>query len=215
MAQQTPRIKAIQRDRLGSRYAARLRRNGQLPAVVYGHEEEPAHVAIDHDAIIDFLDEGWHMMELELDGGGTELCLVKGVQYDHLGTDVIHLDLTRTSLSEEVEVSVPIELKGRDDAPGAKEAGAIVEQSIIDLDVRCAANKIPDEIVVDMSHLQVGESITVGELTLPEGVVTDHNPDDAVVGIHVVEEYEEEEEAEAEGEPEVVSEKKEEEGEGD
>lgn len=215
MAHDTPRIKAIQRERLGTRYATRLRRTGKLPAVVYGHQEDPAHVAVDRDEILEVIHEGWHMLELELDGGGKEMCLVKDVQYDHLGTDVIHVDLARTSMSEEVEVTVPVELKGREDAPGAKAAGAIVEHTIVDLDVRCAANKIPDEIIVDISHLDVGDTITVGELTLPEGVVTDHNPDDAVVAIHVVEEYEEEEaEAEAgEGEPEVLREKKEEGGE--
>lgn len=214
MAHETPRIKATPRERLGTRYATRLRRNGKLPAVVYGHKEEPAHVTVDRDVIVEFVHEGWHMLELEYDGGGTELCLVKDVQYDHLGDQVIHIDLSRTSLSEEVEVTVPLELKGRDDSPGAKAAGAIVEQYLVDLDVRCAANRIPEELLVDVSKMEVGDTITVADLDLPEGVVTDHNPESVVVTIHVVAEEEEEEEPEAAGEePEVLRERKEE-GEG-
>lgn len=211
MARQTPRIKAIQRDRLGTRYAARLRRGGKLPAVVYGHEEAPSHVAVDREDMLHILHEGSYMLELELDGGGTESCLLKAVQYDHLGTDVIHLDFARTSLTEEVEVTVPIQLKGREDAPGLKTTGAIVSQSLVDLGVRCRANVIPDEIIVDISQMEAGDTITVGDLDLPDGVTTDQSPEESVVSIQVVEEYEEAEEA-AEGagaEPEVLREKKE------
>ncbi|MEX0741404.1 MAG: 50S ribosomal protein L25, partial [Phycisphaeraceae bacterium] len=158
MAHETPRIKAAQRDRLGTRYAARLRSSGKLPAVVYGHQEDPAHVAVDREELLHHLHEGSHMLELELDDGKTETCLVKDVQYDYLGTDIIHVDLTRTSLTEEVYVTVSIELKGREEAPGLKEDGAILEQPLVELEVRCRANAIPDEIVVDISKLEANEA---------------------------------------------------------
>lgn len=210
MAHETPRIQAIQRERLGTRYATRLRRSGKLPAVVYGHKEEPSHVAVDNEQLLHILHEGAHMLELELDGGGKETCLVKDVQYDYLGTDIIHVDFARTSLTEEVEVNVPVEIKGREDAPGLKAGGTVLEHTIVEIDIRCQASRIPDEIVVDISSLDVGDAITVGDLVLPAGVKTDHNPDDSVVSIHYVQEEEEVEEAAEGGEPEVLGEKKEE-----
>lgn len=213
MSSETPTIQATVRDKTGTKYAKRLRRDGQLPAVVYGHKEDPVHVAIPHDDFIGHFHHGVHLLQVEADGKG-QTCLIKDVQYDYLGTTVVHVDLTRVDLNEEIEVSVPIELKGEEKSPGAKTAGSILEQPFTDLTVICKANAIPENILVDVSAMEVGDTVTVEDLTLPAGVRTEQNPSDLIVSISIVKEEEEEtEEATADGtEPEVLSEKKDEDG---
>ncbi|QNN24548.1 50S ribosomal protein L25 [Planctomycetales bacterium ZRK34] len=208
MSHDRPKLKTAARERTGSKYAKRLRAAGQLPAVVYGHGQDPAHITLEAEQFVDCLHDGAHLVELE---GKGETCLIKDVQYDYLGTSIIHVDLTRVDLSEEVEVSVPIVLKGEDRCPGAKAAGAILEQPIVDLEVICRADAIPDEIVLDVSELEVEQSITIADLKLPAGVRTERNAEDSVVSIYVAAEEPEEGEGEEEAdsaEPEVISERK-------
>jgi large subunit ribosomal protein L25 len=214
MAQQTPQLAALKRDRLGSRYARRLRRDGRLPAVVYGHGQEPLHVTIDNHDFVHHLHEGVHLLQLQTDGQ-IETCLIKDVQYDHLGSQIIHVDLARIDLNEEVTVSVPLELRGKDKSPGAKAPNSIVEQPIVDLEVRCLASNIPDEIIVDISMMNLGDVLTVADLKLPEGVATDEDPEAIVVSIQETREVVEEAVAPeaAAGEPEVITERKPKEGE--
>lgn len=215
MAHETPTLKAETRDRLGSRYAERYRRLGKLPAVIYGHQQDPAHVVVPGGELLHHLHSGAHLVALELDGGQTENCLVKDVQYDHLGTNVIHVDFTRVDLNETVTVSVTLQLKGQDRCPGAKVPDAVLEQILVDLEVECLATNIPDAIIVDISKLGADESITVGDLKLPEGVTTSHNPEDKVVTVYIKKaEAEEAVAGEPTGaEPEVITERKAAEGE--
>ncbi len=214
MAKTRPIIKAAARDRMGSRFALRLRRTGQLPAVVYGHKQDPAHVAVSKLEFLEHLHDGAHLLDVD-QSGKTQTCLIKAVQFDYLGTDIIHVDLARVDLSEIIAVSVPIIIKGRDVSPGAKTPAAIVEHPIADLEVHCRADSIPDSILVDMSALKLDEAITVGDLKLPAGVTTKHNPADIVVSIHVAAEEELAPVAEATAaEPEVLTAKKEEGAEG-
>lgn len=213
MAKNRPVLQASARQHLGSRYALRLRREGKLPAVVYGHKTEPAHVTLDQEQFVEQLHHGAHLLDLQHDGQ-TETCLIKDVQYDYLGTNVIHVDLARVDLTETITVSVPLVLKGQDLSPGAKTPGAIVEHPIVDLEVLCRADNIPDQIIVDISGMNLDDAITVADLKLPEGVTTEHNEDDVVVSIHTATEEEEvAAPAAATGtEPEVLTERKKEEG---
>jgi large subunit ribosomal protein L25 len=207
MSHDRPKLKNAARERTGSKYAKRLRAAGQLPAVVYGHGQAPDHISLEAEQFVDCLHHGAHLVELE---GKGETCLIKDVQYDYLGTSIIHVDLTRVDLSEEVEVSVPIVLKGEERCPGTKTADAILENPIVDLEVICRADAIPDEIVVDVSALQLNESITIADLKLPAGVRTERHAEDIVASVHVTAEEPEAgaEEGAAAAEPEVISERK-------
>lgn len=201
--QQMPRIESTQRDRTGSRYAARLRQTGRLPAVVYGHGQDPLHISLDAKGFTDVLHHNAHLIELVVDSR-TEPCLIKDVQWDHLGRSIIHVDLARVDLNEEVEVEVGIELAGE---PAAlKEAGAVLEHPLSELSVRCKANAIPESIVVDVSELKMDEMLTVADLKLPEGVEAVTDPETMVARLSVVAEVTEEETTPAEGaaEPEVI-----------
>jgi large subunit ribosomal protein L25 len=206
-----PTLKAENRQRLGTRYSTRIRREGKLPAVMYGHGKDPAHITLDQEQFVHHLHEGAHLLDVE-GAGGVETCLIRDVQYDYLGNQIIHADLARVDLNELITVSVPLIVKGRDESPGAKAPGAVVEQPRVDLEIRCKAGEIPDSIVVDMSKLEMDHSITVAQLALPAGVKAVDSPDTIVLAIHMAKE-EVVVATPAEGattEPEVITAKKEE-----
>lgn len=215
MAQQTmPRLETQTRDRIGTRYAARLREAGRLPAVVYGHGQDPVHVSVDAKHFVEVLHHHAHLVEVSLDGK-TEACLIKDVQWDHLGKKIIHADLARVDLTEEVEVEVDLEFVGEPSA--LNQPGALLEHPETTLTVSCLANNIPESIKVDIGNLGVDEAITVADLKLPEGVKAVADEDTIIARITIVEETEEEAApAEATAEPEVIGRgKAEEEAEGE
>src|SRR3954471_15487932 len=111
MATQTIQITAKPRPELGSRANQRLRNAGFLPGVVYGHKEAVVPVTLPKKELVNHLHRGVHLFDLALDGKA-EKVLVKEVQYDHLGAEVLHVDFARVSLDERVEVTVSLEFKG-------------------------------------------------------------------------------------------------------
>ncbi len=208
-----PKLAADQREHLGSRYAARLRKTERLPAVIYGHQQEPAHISIDAETLTDLIRHHSQVVEVSHDST-TESCLIKQVQWDHLGSKIIHVDLTRVDLSELVTTQVELELVG--EPVGLKEDGAFLDQSNTTIEVECQAMNIPDNITVEISHLEAGKSLMAGDLTMPEGVTCASPADTVIVAVTVQILTEEEEEGEVteaatEGEPEVIGAKKEDE----
>jgi large subunit ribosomal protein L25 len=211
MAHETPTIKATPRERLGSRYAQRLRKTGQLPGVIYGHKANPVAISVDEKETLTILHHGAHVVNVAIAGGQAETCLVKDLQFGYLGDNVIHIDFARVDLNEEVEVNVHLRFTGTPEA--AKKPGAVLSHPMTQLEVICKVSEIPDEIKVDISKME--EVFTVGELQLPPGVRTKVNPNQLVAQItQVLEEVAATEAAEpgATAEPEVITEKKAEEG---
>jgi len=209
MSTETPTVEAQLRDRTGTRYARRLRNAGLLPAVIYGHKEDPVPVSVNAKEMLRHLHHGAHVLEVKLDGGKTETCLVKDLQFGYLGDNVIHIDLTRVNLDEEVHVQVHLHFVGEPVA--TKEPGAILAHDLTELEVICKVNAIPDDIRVDQSQME--SSLTVGEIELPPGVRAAVDPDTLIAHISFVQELETGEEAdvteEGGAEPEVISESKE------
>ena len=216
MTHETPTLDAETRQHTGSRYAARLRKAGKLPAVIYGHGEEPQHVAVDGEQLVGHLHAGAHLLNLTIDSGKSETCLIKDLQYDFLGDHIIHIDLARVSLTEEVNVSVPLVIKGQENSPGCKAAGAIFEHPLADLEVSCKANAIPEEVIVDVTELELGQSITASQLELPAGVGLVTDGDSVVAMVNASKTTDEDlegtpTEAATGAEPEVITERKEDE----
>jgi len=205
-----PKIEVNVRDHVGSRYAARLRGAGQLPAVIYGHKQEPIHVSLDQKHFSDLLHQHTHLLEVTIDSE-PQPCLIKDVQWNHLGSEVLHVDLTRVDLTERVTVNIGLELTG--EAVGLKEGGALLEHPLSELEIECLAASIPDSIRVDVSDLTVGATVTVGDIELPPGVTAVANPETVIASIRVLAEQPEEEPVieTAEGEPEIIGKKAEEE----
>lgn len=209
MKHETPTIPAQLRDRIGSRYAQRLRKSGRLPGVIYGHKADPVHVSVDEKEVLTHLKHGAHVLNINVENGESQTCLVKDLQFGYLGDNVIHIDLARVSLDEEVTVHVALHFVGEPKA--AKSAGAVLSHPLTELEVVCKVTDIPDEIKVDLTNMQ--ESYTVSELTLPPGVRCTLDPDTLVAQVSFVAEDEEGEAVEVAGaeEPEVISGVKEEE----
>lgn len=211
MPKEMHQIQAQTRERIGTRYARRLRDAGRLPAVIYGHGEGSASVSVDATKFRDILEGHEHLVEVLTDGQ-SQPCLIKEVQWDHLGRWPVHVDLTRVNLEEEVQVEVEIVLRGEPKALDTP--GAVLSQPLNILTVTCKANNIPDNIRHDIGELTLDDTITVADLTLPEGVTAVDDPETAVAQITIVAELPEEEELEATGnEPEVIGKADGEEGE--
>ena len=193
------------REQYGKRRNRRMRSAGTIPAVLYGHGEKTVSLSVAADAFSAVLRHGARMVDLT--GAVKESALIREVQWDTWGSEVLHVDFTRVSAHEKVEVRVTLELRG--EAPGFHEGG-VVEQLLHDVPLMCPAARVPEKIEVGVNALNLGDSITVADLTLPEGATVLAAPEEVVV--HCIEPIAapaEEEMAEAEaGEPEVIGEKK-------
>jgi large subunit ribosomal protein L25 len=199
------------RSETGTKTARRLRREGLTPAILYGHGEANVSLSVATAEVEAVIRHGSKMVDLS--GDLSEKALIRAVQWDAFGSDVLHLDLNRVSVGEKVAVTVSVELKG--EAPGAK-LGGIVEHHVHDVEIECPAGQIPDKFVVSVLSLELGESITVGDLDVPPNVEVLTNPEDVVVSCQAAAPTEEEEAEAAEAaeaaEPEVIG-RKDEEGE--
>ncbi len=167
MSQKTPTIVAQKRERTGTRYSERLRKTGDLPAILYGHGQTPVSFALNGKDILTHLHRGVHVFNIEIDGAAAEMCLIKDLQFGYLGDDVIHLDFTRIDLTEKVTVNVHITWIGT--PVEAEKAGSILQHEMAEMAVACAANEIPGEIRVDLSKME-GTQLLAGDIELPEGV---------------------------------------------
>ena len=196
-------VKTRGENELGSRANKRLRDAGFVPGVIYGHKEAVVPVTLPKKEVTNHLNHGQHLFDLAIEGK-SEKVLVKEVQYDHLGINVIHVDFARVSLDERVEVTVPVELKGEPKNDG--EILGVVTQVINELEVECVVTEIPDKIVVNIADMKLDDQIAISDLKLPAGVTTKVDADQVVVTFKEVKE-EEVAPAEGEAEPEVIGRK--------
>lgn len=211
-------LEVQRRERTGSRYAKREREAGRLPAVLYGHGIPPVPLSLHAKEAIRCFESGERVFTIELkEEGTTQMVFLKDLQFDYLGTNIVHVDLTRVDMEEEIESHVPVKLVG--EAPGAKAHGAVVITPATSVTIRCKVSDLPDHIDVDISGVHVGDSVHAGAIVLPAGMKLESDPDDILYSVeaHVVEE---EPTAEAAGveaeaaEPEVITERKKDEEEG-
>ena len=210
MQGKAPTLTATKRERLGSRYTDRVRKQGGLPAVVYGHKEATLSVSLDAREALAHFHKGEKVFTLQIDGG-SQTVLLKDLQFDHLGTNIIHCDLARVSLTDRVTVKVPVHLIG--DAKGLKTAGAILMHPTNELDVECRVTDIPDFVEVEITELDVGHAITAREAKLPGAdMKLKPDPHSILAQIVIQQELKVEEEAVVDAaaatEPEVITAKK-------
>lgn len=202
-------LKLNKRDELGTRASRRLRQQGLVPAIVYGHGEENVAVSVSTHDIELAVQHGERLVEAQV-GGKKQNYLIKDVQYDFAGQHIIHVDLTRVRLDERVTVTVPVVLRGM--AVGVESEDGVLTQHLDELECECLVTEIPEELRVSVNDLHVDDVLRVSDLDLPEGLIVQADPETPVASVSVVieEEVVAAEEAE-EAEPEVIGEKKEEE----
>lgn len=165
---------------LGSSATRRLRAENKIPGVLYGLGDEPVAVAVAYGELRAALstDAGLNQL-INLDMGGEQaLSLVKELQRHPVRDEVIHVDFLRVDPNAEIAVEVPIILEG--DARNVTDANGMVDQTLFNLTVFATPTTIPNEITVDISALEINESVRVGDITLPSGVRTDVDPEEAV-----------------------------------
>ncbi|MCK5272780.1 MAG: 50S ribosomal protein L25 [Sedimentisphaerales bacterium] len=188
-------LKAERREKMGTREARRLRSRGKVPVIIYGHKQEPVSAALSHHDLTMEIKHHHRLLGVELDGK-MERFLVKDIQYDYLGDTIIHVDLTRVNLDERVQVMVEVVLKG---VPEGVHEGGVLAQPLTSVELECPVVSIPEEIRANIGHLKAGETLTAGDLELPDGasLITEANTPVATVRIKE-EEAEEETVEEAE-----------------
>lgn len=219
MAKQV-KLAAQPRTEVGRSAVRKLKARGAVPAVIYGAKDKAEPLQIlrrDINALLSHASGENILVELEV-SGKNRLALVQEVQHAPVGGEVMHVDFHAVSVDEVIEAEVPIEPMGV--AEGVKNFGGLLEQSVRALEVECLPKDLPDKITVDVSALNIGDSIHVRDIPLPEGVRTKIQPELTVFSVlePAVEEEPAAEVAAAEAAaaaagPEVIREKKEE-GEG-
>jgi large subunit ribosomal protein L25 len=184
----------------GKLHNRRLRRSGKIPAILYGHGLQNVALAVEADALTTAIRHGSRLVGLT--GAVTESAFIRDLQWNTWGTDILHVDFTRISEHEVVEVRVTIELRG--EAPGVREGGVVV-QHIHEVEIACPASVIPEKLAVNINHLKLNDSIMLGGLELPQGAKIEADDLEAVVVECVVPMEQPEEGGEAvAGEPEVI-----------
>jgi large subunit ribosomal protein L25 len=164
----------------GSRSSRRLRREGRVPAVVYGMENDPVVVSVAWPDLRAALttDAGINaVITLNIDGS-EQLSIVKDLQRHSVRRDVIHVDFLRVTADQQIEAEVPIILIG--EALEVTRADGMVDQTLYHLTVSAKPAEVPDEVEVDISALSLGDSIYVSDIALPAGVTTLVDPEDTV-----------------------------------
>ncbi|MDQ2629545.1 MAG: 50S ribosomal protein L25 [Actinomycetota bacterium] len=169
MASKRSTLKAAPRADFGSRSSRRMRREGTVPGVVYsGGSEATAFQVSDRDVRV-ILSEGAALFDLEIDGSKAVPVVVKEEQRHPVRGDLQHLDLMQVNLNEEIQAEVAIELEGVEDAPGVK-GGGVLEHVTREITVEALPTEIPDNICVDVSAMEVNDTLSLAVVTPPDGV---------------------------------------------
>jgi large subunit ribosomal protein L25 len=165
---QSIRLETRIREGKGTTVAHKLRNEGEVPGILYGHNEEPIKLAVPEHEL-------WHILHnatsehliltLHIEGAsnGDVLTLVRDVQHHPVSGDILHVDFQRISLNEKIKVGVPVELVGT--ARGVKEFGGILDHGVREVMIHCTPNQIPGSITVDVSHMEIGNSIHISDIT--------------------------------------------------
>ena len=204
-------LKADQRARTGSGVLKQMRREGFVPSVIYGGGTENQNVKVHAKTFRDMLNNAVSdsiLVNLDVEGAGTQLAFLQDVQHNALTKEILHVDFLAVSETTSITANLPLELTGE---PVGVQEGGLLEHMLHSIEVSCLPKDLPESILADVSHLAIGEALHVGEMTLPEGVIPTPNADVVVALVAKARVEEEEEEVEGEAastEPEVTSEAK-------
>jgi large subunit ribosomal protein L25 len=165
-------ISAEARDTKGSSASRHLRRDGKVPAVLYGAGKDVVLLSLDHNTVFHNLEhEAFHTSILTLKlGDNSEKAILRDVQMHPFKSRIIHIDFQRISETEKIHMQVPFHFEGDDVAPGVKLEGGIVSHLMTEIDITCLPKDLPEYLLVDISELSLGQSVHISDLKLPEGV---------------------------------------------
>ncbi|MDD5272463.1 MAG: 50S ribosomal protein L25/general stress protein Ctc [Methylovulum sp.] len=162
---------AESRADLGTNGARRSRRQGNVPAVIYGGHSAPQMLVLNHNEVIKHLEHEAvysHVLDITVDGK-TEKAILKGVQRNPARFQILHLDFLRVDMSEAVKVHVPLHFINEATSVGGKKGG-VATHSMVDVEISCLPGMLPEFIEVDLTTLDIGSSLHLSDLVLPNGV---------------------------------------------
>ena len=165
-------LAAETREQVGKGASRLLRREGRVPAVIYGNKQEPLSIHVEEKALMRLLNTGHFMNSVVmLDAGGNQVrTLPKDVTFDVVTERPVHVDFLRIGAHSTVTVAVPVVFTDEDDAPGIKRDGGVLNVTRHEIEVVCDAAEIPGEITISLAGLEVGASIHISDVKLPKGV---------------------------------------------
>jgi large subunit ribosomal protein L25 len=172
-------LKAASREPGGSREARRLRRDGNVPGVVYGGGDEPVSFQVSARSLRQVLANAGAVLDLTIEGGSASPVVVKDLVRHPVSGDTVHIDLLRVRLDQKIQAMVQLELVGAEDSPGVKEGG-VLEQVTRELNIEALPNDIPDSLSHDVSGLQIGDTVTLDALRPPGSVVLLDDPETTI-----------------------------------
>lgn len=157
----------------GKGASRRLRKQNLIPAIIYGGNEEPVAVSLKNNELVKALEsEAFFssIITITIEGGEDEQGIIKALQRHPAKGFPMHADFQRIVKGQKISMSVPVRFEGEEEAPGAK-AGGILSTQVVDLDINCLPSQIPEFIAIDVSALNIGDSVHLSDIALPEGVV--------------------------------------------
>lgn len=175
-------LKAEARARTGSGVLKQMRREGFIPSVIYGGGTENKNIKVHAKTLSDMLHHAASdsiLVNLDVEGSGTQLAFLQDVQHNALSGEIVHVDFLAVDENTSIHANLPLELIGE---PKGVKAGGLLEQMLHNLEVSCLPKDLPESIEADVTALQVGEALHIGEITFPEGVKPTLN-DDVVVAL--------------------------------
>lgn len=204
MATTTTKLEVSSRAAEGSRSARRLRRSGRIPGVLYGGGDDPLSFSVDARDLRLALAGAGAVVDLSVDGAKATPVVLKEAQRDPVRGQTTHVDLLRVRLDKAIHAVVTLELEGADDTPGVKEGG-VLEQLTRELNIEALPTAIPESIVHELGEMQIGDTLTLQSIAVPEGVTLLDDPETTVATLSAPR-LQSEEETEPEGETELVGE---------
>lgn len=203
-------IQALPRTGKGKTASRGYRRNEQVPAVIYGANKDNENLLLNHHEIKRNLEtEGFQSAVIEIKTDkGTEQAILRDVQMHPYKAQVLHVDFQRVSATEKLRIDVPLHFLGGDECPGVYNEGGIESHLINEVEVECLPADLPEYIEIDISHLEMHDSVKLSDIKVPEGVTLTalaHEGEDQTVAIIAAPQREEVEEAEDEEDLEGVA----------
>ncbi|WP_456417204.1 50S ribosomal protein L25/general stress protein Ctc [Thiolapillus sp.] len=196
-------IQAVARNDGGKGASRRLRREGLVPGIIYGGGKDPEMIATAHNKLLQHLEhEAFYSSIVEVEASGKKQRVVlKDLQRHPAKPFILHFDLQRVAATDRIKMNVPLHFIGEDDAPGIK-AGGTISHALVDLEIICEAQNLPEFIEVDVSGMEVGDMLHLTDIKLPQGVEivalthgNEHEHDELVVSMQAKTKAAEEEEA--------------------
>jgi large subunit ribosomal protein L25 len=201
----TTKLSVNSRTAAGSRAARRMRRDGRVLGVLYGGGEDPVGFDADARDLRLALAGSGAVLDLSIDGQKATPVVLKEAQRDPVRGQTVHIDLLRVRLDEAIAAVVPLELLGVDDSPGVKEGG-VLEQITREVNVEALPTAIPESISHDVSEMQIGDTLLLGAIAVPDGVTLLDDLEETVIATLSPPKLQTEADEEIESETEVVGE---------